>query len=149
MKTTKYIGVTRLLTQPKEANGRKYSFAFDSDMPAEMHTAYRLVTTSDPHALTDASLTAMLKASKRGRLLADLEHNEGHPLSWITIHPEGSDGSGSNNGSVRAQFEQGPSLEVAKAPPGQQKEPSVPTPQKAPPPPPEPESEKPGPEMGW
>ena len=149
MNMIKYIGATRLMPKPKEANGKKYPFAFDSDMPDEMHTSYRLVTTSDPHALTDASLTAILKANKRGQLFADLEHSEGHPLAWITIHREGSGGSGSNGGSVRAQFEKGPSLEITKAPPGPAKEPSAPEPQKVLPPPPEPEPPRPGPEMGW
>jgi hypothetical protein len=149
MKTTTYIGVTRLLIQPKEANGKKYPFGFDSDMPSVMRTSYRLVTTSDPHALTDASLTAMLKSNKRSKLLADLEHNEGHPLSWITIYPEGSSGSGANNDGVRAQFEQGPSLEISKSPLAPSKEPSAPEPTKAPPPPPPEPPKRSGPEMGW
>lgn len=140
MKTTKYIGATRLLPEPKEANGKKYPFAFDSDMPDKMHTAYRLVSTSDPHALTDASLTAMLEASKHGGLLADLDHNEGYPLSWITIYPDGSGSSGANNDGVRAQFEKGPSLEITRV------RPEEPSRQRILPPPPPPD---PGLQMGW
>ena len=121
--TTIYNGVTRLLNEPKEANGKKYPFAFDSDMPEELHTSYRLMVTTEPNTLTDASLAVLLKASKRGRLFADLERTEGYPLSWITIHPEGGP-SGSGGGSLRVQFEKGLPLKL-------------PTPPQVPPPTPE------------
>lgn len=111
MKSTIYIGVTRLLKEPKVANGKVYPFGFDSDIPAVFLTSYRLIASSDPADLTDASLAEMLKASKHGKLMADFEKIEGRSLSWITIHPEGSNGT---TGGRRGQFDQGPTLEMTK-----------------------------------
>jgi hypothetical protein len=143
MKMTKYVGITCLLKKAIEANGKKYPFAFDSDMPEDLHTAYRLIKTSDPAALTDAALTALLARSKRAHLLADLEYNEGHPLSWITIYPETEGGSGSaGGGGLRGQFEKGPDLEMTKTKGLEQEEPREPKPEKEPLPP-EPEPEEP------
>jgi hypothetical protein len=157
MKTT-YNGVTRRLGKPIEANGKSFPFAFDSDMPGDLHTAYRVITTTDPDALTNESIGEMIDASQRKKLLADLEKNEGHPISWLSVYADAEEGTrssggdkGSTSGGRRAQFEKGPDLEPTK---DKTKEPEktqerAPSPEKVMRPlPPEPVPPQRGPEPG-
>lgn len=115
MKSTIYNGVIRLLEKPIVVNGKPYPFAFDSDIPEDLHTSFRVVTTTDPSAHTNESLGEMIDDSKHRKLMADLEKFEGRPLSWLVVHPESAKGSGSTGGARRAQFEKGPDLEPTKA----------------------------------
>ncbi len=155
IKTT-YIGVTRRLGKPIVVDGKQFPFAFDSDIPDDLHTAYRVITTTDPDALTNGSLGEMIDASQRKKLLADLEKNEGHPISWLSVYPDAEEGTrpsgegqGSTGGSRRAQFEKGPDLEPTKAKEPEKTQERAPSPEKGMRPlPPEPVPPNRGPEPG-
>jgi hypothetical protein len=112
MKTTTYVGVTRLLETPIVANGKTFPFAFDTDTPEDLHTSYRLIATSAPHALDDRTLTEMIENNRNQQLEAALDRTEGRRIMWITIYPDAdSDASGA---ALRAEFDKGPDLELKR-----------------------------------
>jgi hypothetical protein len=118
MNKKKYTGILCLLSKPEEANGKRYPFAYDSDIPDDLHTTVRLLPTSDPAALTDASLTELLNGNRHGgRLFADLETIEGHTLAWLTIYLESDSGPDSHGdvNPVRVKIERGPELSLDRA----------------------------------
>jgi hypothetical protein len=112
MKTITYVGVTRLLDVPIEADGKTYPFAYDTDMPEDLQTSYRILPTSAPNPFDDLALAEMIEGSRHRALEADLERTEGRRIMWITIHPDpNSDASGA---ALRAQCEKGPDLELKR-----------------------------------